>query len=284
MLQYLQCEVIISGDHVLKRVLFTAGLIVFISIASIVWTNSLGINLFRETRWIFIAAFLVGIIAGMIGSILKQLRRSRVVNQSPERHTLDSIMEHWGTAIGLFTMIVSGYQIHEHGGPNAIKLHFLGLFLTLLFGSYFLADFFVSKKYITLFPNIKDILDGTMKKYLFRLKSKETGKYLSSQKSSFLLFAIFGGLIFVSGVIKLLPFYTHISFRIIKIATTIHDVSAWGFMAILVIHILLVIVWPAYWPLLRSWFTGKTPERQQSEVSKLSISEADDTKPSKLKT
>ena len=197
----------------LKRVLFTLGLIVFIAIVSILWTINLEINLFQETRWIFIAAFVVGIIAGIIGARIKQSLRSRAVNKTPERHTLDSIMEHWGTAIGIFIMIVSGYQIREHGGLNAIKLHFLGLFLTLLFGSYFLADFFVSRKYATLFPNIKDIVDGTIKKYIFRLKSKETGKYLSSQKSSFLLFVILGGLIFVSGVIKLLPFYTHISFR-----------------------------------------------------------------------
>ena len=261
----------------LKRILFTAGLIVFIAASSIVWTHSLGINLFRETRWIFIAAFLVGLIAGIIGAILKQLRRSRAVNKPPERHTLDSIIEHWGTAIGLIIMIVSGYQIHEHGGLNAIKLHFLGLFLTLLFGSYFASDFIISKKYATLFPNIKDIIDGTIKKYLFRFKSKETGKYLSSQKSSFLLFTILGGLIFISGVIKLLPFYTHISFSIIKIATTIHDISAWGFVVMLVIHILLLIVRPAYRPLLGSWFNGKTPKSQQD-------SEAADTETHKRKT
>ena len=249
----------------LKRVLFSIGMITFISIVSILWTHKLGINLFRETRWIFIAAFLVGLIAGIIGGMIKLRLRSRINNTNISRHTLDAIMEHWGTAIGLFIMIVSGYQIHEHGGPNAIKLHFLGLLLTLLFGSYFLADFIVSRKYATLFPNIKDIVDGTIKKYLFRFKSKETGKYLSSQKSSFLLFSILGGLIFVSGVIKLLPFYTHISFRITKIATTIHDVSAWGFVAILVIHILLVFCERANWPLLRSWFTGKTPEVNQPQ-------------------
>jgi cytochrome b subunit of formate dehydrogenase len=193
-------------------------------------------------------------------------------------------MEHWGTAIGIFIMIVSGYQIHEHGGLKAIKLHFFGLFLTLLFGSYFLADFFASRKYVDLFPNIKDIVDGTIKKYILRLKPKETGKYLSSQKSSFLLFAIFGGLIFVSGVIKLIPFYIPISFRIIKIATTIHDISAWGFVAMLVIHILWVIIWPAYRPLLGSWFTGKTPEARQSQRDKSASLKAEDTKINKLKT
>ena len=264
----------------LKRVLFSLGLIVFIVIVSM-WTINHKINLFQETRWIFIAAFVVGIIAGTIGAGIKQSRRSRAVNKPPERHTLDSIMEHWGTAIGLFIMIVSVYQIHKHSGPNAIKLHFLGLFLTLLFGSYFLADFIASRKYAELFPNIKDIVDGTIKKYLFRVKAKETGKYLSSQKSSFLLFAILGGLIFVSGLIKLIPFYTPIPFRIIKIATTIHDVSAWGFIAMLMIHILLVIIWPAYRPLLGSWFTGKTPQEKQSQGNKLASSATEDTNQNK---
>ena len=275
---------ILSEGEVLKRILFTLGLIVFIAIVSILWTLNLEIKIFRETRWIFIAAFLVGFIAGIIGGMLKLRLKSRETNINAIRHTLDSIMEHWGTAIGLFIMIVSGYQIYEHGGPNAIKLHFLGLFLTLLFGSYFLADFFISGKYATLFPNIKDIVDGTIKKYLFRLKLKETGKYLSSQKSSFLVFVFLGGLIFVSGVIKLLRFYISISYRIAKIATTIHDISAWGFVAILVIHIVLVIVWPTYRPLLRSWFTGKNPEGHQSQENKLANSETGDTKLNKSKT
>jgi cytochrome b subunit of formate dehydrogenase len=252
---------------VLKRVLFTIGMIVFIAIVSVWWTINLKSNLFQETRWIFIAAFVVGIIAGTIGARIKQLRRLKAVNQPSERHTLDSIMEHWGTAVGIFILIISGYQIHVHGGVTSIKLHYLGLFFTLLFGSYFLADYFVSRKYVSLFPNIKDIVDGTIKKYILRLKSKEAGKYLSSQKSSFLVFVILGGLIFISGVIKLLRFYISISYRITKIATTIHDVSAWGFVVILVIHILLVVSWSAYRPLLRSWFTGKTSERQQDSKS-----------------
>jgi cytochrome b subunit of formate dehydrogenase len=266
---------------VLKRVLFTVGLIIFIAIASFWWTNNLGINLFRETRWIFIATFLVGLVAGVIGGVIKLRLKPREININATRHTLDSIMEHWGTAISIFIMIVYGYQIREDGGLNAIKLHFLGLFLTLLFGSYFLADFFASIKYAELFPNLKDIVDGTIKKYLFRVKTKETGKYLSSQKSSFLLFAVLGGLIFVSGVIKLLPFYTHISFSIVKIATTIHDISAWAFVAVLAVHILFVIVWPAYRPLLGSWFTGKTPVLHQPQSDKLASPETEATNQNK---
>ena len=254
------------GDQVLKRVLFITGLVVFILAISIWWSRSLGtVFSFRTTGWIYIATFMAGIIAGIIGAKLKQVHMSQKLETQPGRHSIDSFMEHWGTGVGIFMLIVSGYQIHERGGLHAIKLHFLGLFLTLLFGAYFLADFIVSRKYAILFPNVKDVIDGTIKKYLLRGKVKETGKYLSSQKSSFLLFAILGGLIFISGVIKLIPFYVSFPFRITKIATSIHDVSAILFGVVLAVHILLVIVRRANWPLLISWFNGEipdTPERK----------------------
>jgi cytochrome b subunit of formate dehydrogenase len=173
---------------------------------------------------------------------------------------VDSILEHWGTAAGIFILMVSGLQIHYHGGLPAIKLHFLGIFLTLLFGSYFLADFFVSKKFKILLPNVKDIVDGTVKKYLLRIKFKETGKYLASQKASFLIFVILGTFIAISGVIKLLFFYTPLPFRLTEIATKVHDISALLFGLVVAVHVLLVIARRANWPLLRSWFNGKIPE------------------------
>jgi len=246
----------------LKRVLFTAGLIVFIAIVSVLWMYNLGTIYFREIRWILIGTFVVGTIAGIIGAGLKKRFKLRNDNLRSERHSIDSIIEHWGTAIGIFMMIVSGFQIRDRARLSAVKLHFLGLFFTLLFGSYFLADFLVSKKYNTLLPGMKDIIDGTIKKYLLRLKLKETGKYLASQKSSFLAFTIIGGLIFVSGVIKIVPFYGHIPLQLLKIATSVHDVSAVLFALTLALHILLIIARRTNWSLLWSWFNGKYPERR----------------------
>jgi cytochrome b subunit of formate dehydrogenase len=170
------------------------------------------------------------------------------------------MVEHWGTAVGIFILIVSGIQIRYHGGLPAIKLHFLGIFFTLLFGSYFVADFFISKKYTTLWPNMKDLIDGTIKKYLLRFKFKETGKYLASQKASFLIFVILGVLILVTGVIKLFFFYIALPFRLLEIATKVHDISALLFALVLAVHVLLVIARRGNWPLLWSWFNGKTPE------------------------
>lgn len=257
----------------LKRILIIIVLAAFIATAGIVWTHSLANYFFKATRWIFIVAFAVGLTTGATGSLLKQSRRSKASTQLAERHTTDAFLEHWGTAAGIFIMIVSGYQIHNRGGLPAIRLHFLGLFLTLLFSGYFLADFFISRKYSALFPNIKDIIDGTIKKYLLRIKSKETGKYLSSQKASFLLFGIIGGLILITGIIKLIPFYGRLPFNVLKLATTIHDVSAWALAILLAVHILLAIIWPTYRPLLLSWFNGKNPSGFPSGESKFNDEE-----------
>jgi cytochrome b subunit of formate dehydrogenase len=228
---------------------------------------------------------IVGAITGIIGAVIKIVLSSRKINRQPERHTLDSILEHWGTAIGIFILIVSGIELHYHGGLPAVKLHFLGIFLTLLFGTYFLTDFFVSRKYRTLLPNIKDIIDGTIKKYFLRFKYKETGKYLASQKSSFLIFAILGALILATGIIKLLFFYISIPFSLDEIATKIHDISACLFVLTLVVHIMLVVARRANWPLLLSWFNGKTPEGHQTQMktnnSESKNSGTDNLKPGK---
>jgi thiosulfate reductase cytochrome b subunit len=255
----------------LKRVLLIIGMIAFIITASILWDQKFGslyspFQVFRDSRLIFIITSIAGATLGIAGAIIKILLSSRKTDLQPERHSIDSILEHWGTAVGIFILIVSGIQIHYHTGLPAIKLHFLGILITLLFGSYFLADFIVSRKYRTLLPDLKDIIDGTVRKYLFRFKFKETGKYMASQKASFLLFVILGTIILITGVIKLLFFYITISFSLFKTATKIHDISAYLFMGVLVVHILLVIARRTNRPLLLSWFNGKTPEGNETQT------------------
>ena len=254
----------------LKRIVLIIGLIAFVITASVLWNQKLGslysqFQVFRDSKWIFIIASIAGAISGIIVGLIKIIAGSGKNNRQPIRHHVDSILEHWGTAVGIFILIVSGIQIHYHAGLPAIKLHFLGIFITLLFGSYFLTDFFVSRKYTTLLPRFEDIIDGTVRKYIFRFKYKENGKYLASQKASFLLFAILGAIILITGIIKLLFFYIAISFRLFEIATKIHDISAILFGVVLIVHILLIIARRHNWPLLLSWFSGKNPVKQQNK-------------------
>ena len=269
----------------IKRILFSVGLIIFIIAAWVLWNMKFGalyspFQVFRDSRWIFIFAAITGAAAGVIAGLIKIALRSRKTNPQPARHTVDTILEHWGTAAGIFILIVSGIQLHYfHGGLPAIKLHFLGIFFTILFGTYFLADFLVSAKYRRLLPGLKDIIDGTIKKYLFRFKFKETGKYLASQKASFLLFAVAGAVILITGVIKLLFFYIKIPFKLLETATKVHDISALIFGILLVIHILLVIARRSNWPLLSSWFNGKTPRDGRAEIKTREPESENHTKP-----
>ena len=255
-----------------KRILFSVGLIIFMIAAWVLWNVKFGtlyspFQVFRDSRWIFIYTAIAGAAAGITAGVVKIAFRARKTNPQPARHTVDTLLEHWGTAAGIFILIVSGIQLHYlHGGLPAIKLHFLGIFFTLLFGTYFLADFVISAKYRTLLPGLKDIINGTIKKYLFRFKFKETGKYLASQKASFLLFAADGAVILVTGIIKLLFFYIKIPFTLLETATKVHDISALIFGILLVIHILLVVARRSNWPLLSSWFNGKNPPDGRAEI------------------
>jgi cytochrome b subunit of formate dehydrogenase len=237
---------------VFKRALFFILLVAFITTVIVLWHGSHANTFFRDARGLFIGAIVLGSVMGVIGAAIKRGRK-------PERHTVDAMMEHWGTAVGIFILMISGFQVRFYPGFAATNLHFIGLFLTLLFGFYFLADFAASNKFNELLPDDKDIIDGTIKKYLLHMKSKEIGKYLSSQKSSFLAFIVIGGLIAISGTIKLLVFYIRIPSTLLQTSTTVHDISAVLFVLLLIVHVFLVLAIRSNRVLLPSWFTGRGP-------------------------
>jgi cytochrome b subunit of formate dehydrogenase len=177
-------------------------------------------------------------------------------------------MEHWGNAVGFFLLIGSGFMLGfgfissrmTSGGLYPKNLHFLGLILTLLFGCYFLGKFLSSKEHRELMPGIKDIIDGTLKKYLLRFKWKDQTKYSSSQKSAFLAFVVLGAGVFITGGIKIVADVWQISLETVQQATHAHDIFSILFMALLLIHTLIVILVRSNWRLLASLYTGKMAE------------------------
>jgi cytochrome b subunit of formate dehydrogenase len=267
-----------------KRIVYLFGLLCFIAALSVFWTSGIGTLIFNQARWLFIGAVIAGNAAGITLAALKVKRHLEISGSHDARHSLASTIEHWGVASGIFILILSGASILSHKGFSGTNLHFLGLFLTFLFGTLFFTDFLLSRKYTTLLPDMRDIVDGTLKKYFLRVKFKENGKYLSSQKASFLAFIVLGGQILISGVVKLLPFYSSIPSEIVTTATLVHDLSAGLFVMMLVVHVSIVVMIPQNRALLRSWFTGKNPEnpgnrpialpvrRVQSPVTNIQIS------------
>jgi cytochrome b subunit of formate dehydrogenase len=244
-----------------KTVSFIVVYLIVIALV-IAWVSSFQTKLFSDTSWVFLLALIAGAVSGMFRARAK-LRNTDQVNDPP-RHTLFSFIEHWGTGIGIIILIVSarllGFVFVPHtSSPSVIpsNLHFIGLFFTLLFGSYFLTDFLFSREYRILIPNLNDIWNGTIKKYLLRKKWDETGKYLSSQRSAFLAFAVLGFGVLVTGAIKTVNLAWQNQSQSVLRVSYAHDIFAILFILLLIVHIILVLVVRSYRRLLYSWFTGR---------------------------
>lgn len=229
-------------------------LIIFALAIVLTYYQARGI-LFHNLPWLIGAAVFLGIILGVFRG-LRQNAQSQPPTSQPNRHSIDSFLEHWGSASGILILLVSGFflEVNYIRGFSA-NLHFVGLVITLFFGAYFLAHYFVSKKYTSLMPGIRDITDGTLKKYLLRTVWKDTGKYLASQKSAFLVFSVLGIGFLLSGGVKLVAFYFGVPGQFYYFATLAHDYLASLFVIMFFIHILLALVTSASRRKLLSFFS-----------------------------
>ena len=241
----------------LKKVLFASILIIVILTLAILSIYHSRRILFHDVPWIMAIAVILGIISGIFRGI-RYNTATRKSNYQPNRHTIDSFIEHWGTAMGIFVLMVSGFFIKfDYKRLFSMNLHFVGLVTTLFFGTYFLTHFLISKKYNDLIPNTSDIVKGTIKKYLFKSAWQDTGKYLSSQKSAFLLFLLLGIGIFVTGALKVDAFYFSVPTQLIQSATRIHDIFAGLFILMFLVHIFFAVAPRSHRRLVKSLFTGK---------------------------
>ena len=223
--------------------------------------------------WLMIIAVVFGIASGVLRARTK--KKSAVYKEQVTRHGKGAFLEHWGTALGIILLIISGFMIgflffpHFAGTPKAaifpLNMHYIGILITFFGGFYFLTDYILSGNFRSLVPNLKDIINGTLGKYLLRKKWVGESKYLSSQKSAFLLFALLGGMQLVTGSIKVAAHFWSLPSETLAITTSIHDVFSLLFIIMLVVHISMVIIIPSHRELLKSWFSGKVSERYAKE-------------------
>jgi cytochrome b subunit of formate dehydrogenase len=273
------------GVKMWKRILFS--LMSLTVLAGSIWLiQNIEVVLFRQAAWVCVVSLLVGTALGTIRTVTKAKYVNKEIHGVPvERHTIDSYLEHWGTATGIFVLIFSGIRLRT--GSDVLfssNLHFLGLTSTLLFGSYFLSDFLISKKWNSLLPNFDDVLHGTIGKYLLRWKWNDKAKYRSSQKSAFLLYLIIGSEIVITGTIKLAAMFLSVPGEVVSIATSVHDIASILLLLLVLVHILIAISKHSHRALLFSWFTGKQVRRQLDGVEAESVSTIDNLLPDENKT
>lgn len=229
--------------------------------------------LFDTMPWVL----LVFVVAGIILGIFKGRIRHQKVTAAGKvvRHSGSGFFQHWGTALGIFALIASGILMGFLFFPTITKspagfifpmnLHFVALAVTLFGGFYFLTGYLISNKLSTLIPNSKDIWQGTIGKYILRKKWSSENKYLSSQKSSFLLFSILGLGQLVTGGIKVAAHVWSLSPSLMSISTVFHDIFTLLFILLLVEHILFVLIIKKHRTLLASWFSGTVDEEYARE-------------------
>lgn len=229
--------------------------------------------LLSKFPWLLAVSAITGIILGILSVRFKS--KTVIENGGISRHGTGSFIEHWLTALGIFLLIISGFIMGFLFFPPItdtfkgvlfpLNMHFIGLNITLLGGFYFLTDHILSGKLSALIPNVKDIFQGTIGKYLLRKKWTAEGKYLSSQKSAFLAYAVLGGGQIVTGSIKVMGHFLNIPSATLAITTSIHDIFSLLFIIMLVTHIIFVILSVEHRTLLKSWFTGRVSESYAKE-------------------
>ena len=219
---------------------------------------------FDTIPWIIFSAGGLGLICGVIRALFKE--REEISHGEINRHGGGSFLEHWGTALGIFALLASGLllgflffpEIMKHADETAfpLNIHFIGVVITLFGGFFFIGDYIASRKFSRLIPNIPDILGGFFGKYFLRRKWSAEDKYLSSQKVAFLGFAAIGGVILISGAIKVINRIWPIDADYLNFFTYTHDLFSLFFIFLLIVHMLLVLALRE-WPALISWVTGK---------------------------
>jgi len=232
-------------------------------------------SMFITDRDMLVRALVYGIVLGGARAVIRD--EPKIADGNVTSHDAASFLEHWGTAVGIFILIASGMIIGFFSFSLAktqdtiaftTNLHFVGLTITLFCGFFFATDQILSKGYKNLIPNTKDIIHGTLGKYLLRRKWHAEGKYLSSQKSAFLAFVFIGAFVLITGVIKVSAYvWPNVVIReetIYKTATFIHDLSALLFIILVITHVLFV-VGLRHWLMLKSWVTGKIPEERAKD-------------------
>ena len=243
--------------------------------------------------WLLIVSTLIGIIFGALRARFKS--KPLIKNGYVTRHGFGAFIEHWVTAFGISLLIFSGFLLgylffpHYTDTPKTVlfplNIHFMGLVITTFGGFYFLTDHIFSKRLNILMPNIKDIIIGTLAKYFTKNKLLREGKYLASQKSAFLIFAILGSVLLITGIIKIITHFVTTPLLTLAITTLIHDIFSLLFIIMLIVHILFAISISSHRTLLKSWFTGKISEKYAIDrhiewYDELKNSENKDVKPS----
>jgi cytochrome b subunit of formate dehydrogenase len=218
-----------------------------------------------------VVAVVAGLILGVARGLLK--KKNEIKGDVVIRHGVGSFISHWGTALGIFAAMFSGFMLGFFimNGKSiwfipvfsktlaqvipALNVHYFAVVM-ILFGSFFfVADYVATRDLKMLVPNGMDITAGFIGKYFLKRKWDKDGKYLASQKSAAMPYMLIGLVILITGAIKAAAHVWPVSASAWGWATVFHDIFMVFIILFTLIHISIVVVL-GDWPAFRSWFSG----------------------------
>jgi cytochrome b subunit of formate dehydrogenase len=225
----------------------------------------------RGAQWGILASVVVALILGAARGLLK--KKNAINGEVVTRHGVGSFISHWATAFGIFALIYSGIMLGffimngksiwfipvfaktlEQVIP-VLNVHYFAVLMALFGGFFFGADYIATRDWMLLIPNMQDVIQGFIGKYMLRRKWEKEDKYLSSQKGAFVPYAAIGIVMLITGAIKVAGHVWPVTANVLGWATVFHDV----FMVFIILYTLVhvgIVVALKEWPAFRSWFTG----------------------------
>lgn len=246
---------------------------------------------------LFIAG--VSIVVGLLQSSRRTSAapwRNKLPNGEVRRHTLDSILVHWGNTLGFLVCTYSALVLLKWVGNSLnlstiYHLHYLGAALMLIAAVSYAVHHQVAadtglvprkgdlRAALTEILEYADVVGDGKRTFLgLRLPSiirrplnalarwtglaqtPHPGKYLPTEKAlSFSGWTILMTLVVLTGIVKLGKYAFAVPGELLRWSTLVHDAVVPLLLVALVMHVLAVVLVPANLALLRSMFTGRVP-------------------------
>jgi len=225
--------------------------------------------LFDNPTWqnVLIGVAVAGIILGAARGIFK--KKPEIKGDVVIRHGMGSFISHWATAIGIFGAMASGIIMglsliwfnvgpfaHTPGAMVAPQnVHYFAVAMAIFGGFFFVGDYIFGRNWTMLIPNLQDVIQGFIGKYMLRRKWEKEGRYLSSQKAAFVPYILIGLVMLASGAVKVAAHRLDITADVWGWATVIHDWFTVFIILYTIVHVIIVLAL-GHWPYFLSWFTG----------------------------
>jgi cytochrome b subunit of formate dehydrogenase len=220
--------------------------------------------------WLIPVAALFGVFLGAYRD--RRRPKPEIVDGKVLRHDDTMFLEHWsvasstallaGTGILLgFLFVPRFYQAPQTVG-FILNLHFVGILLFTFAVCHYVTDLILVGGAAELLPRASDLRDSVTQ-YTSKVglgQAPRPGKYFSTQKVTYPLWAFFILGVSLTGLLKVAAHIWVLPAGLMGIMTLLHDIFGLLMMILLVFHIVAGALVPWSWPLLGSMLTGYVSE------------------------